>query len=755
MYNKTAQIILNSGKASGLSDVYLAQPDSLKENLAGKVFVLAEIGGKASDSRKVFDFLVASLEDNYYNDEKIILRDKIASLKIENIFEAALAKTNKSLAEFLWQHKLRLNSAVTNITLGLIYENKLHFSNFGKNRALLVYGRNDKYSLINVETSAAEASPEKPPTGPTAPLIFSSVISGEIPSGSYFFFTNESLPEYLSEKETLGIISKLPPIVAAEQIKNVLNKINAHVPFLGLIIKNTVGLEGADPREEIMESLSAQNSISSLNHTEQKTEQMLAPAGLINFSKLSKGFGGWLKGMRRPNAGQRRAKIIKPVPETPEKPVLRQPNLDLGRIRSLNYPGSEALPLKDKIFFRKKSYWLKGALIKIFSFQNVIFRANFWSGAWLSLKNIFRALNQKNRLLISLLLIAIVIFGTSLLITNWQQKRQAAENNFNSLVAQITEKENQIDSHLLYNDEAGAKTALQEAMALITSLPRDKKYQTTIYDELSGKLAGLAEKVQKLVKVDGLEKVSALQGLGVNSLVWAAGQLYGASSKTIYSLNAAASSSPARWDITAANNLSNPQFDRKESLYYWDGNQLIKFNIKTNQSEALAITGSLAPDDQLASFKVFNNNLYIIGRKNSQIYLYKRSGSNFGARSDWLKEAADLSQASDLYIDGDIYVLEKSGAVLKFFKGQRQNYSASAILPEMSQAQKIISGDKYIYLFEASSRRLAVLAKKDGHLVNQYQLNSVSQLRDFAIDEAKQQAYFLDETGLYRLQLNQ
>jgi len=308
MYNKIASIILNSAKADGLSDVFVAQPDSLKENLAGKIFVLAEIGGKKADGRKIFDFLVTALNDNYYNDEKILFRGKIEGLKIENIFEATVAKTNKNLADFLVLEKIKINPTATNITLGVIYENSLHFAGFGRNRALLIYRHGEEYEIINVETNAAEApleNREADSAGAPAPKLFSSVISGDIPLNSYFIFTSEALPEYLSGREMIRVITKLPPITAAEQIKNVLTKINTYVPFLGIIIKNTTGLSSSESKEDPEESSSAHSSISSLNYTEAKTEQMLAPAGLISFSKFFKYikrlFTDWQSASSRPN----------------------------------------------------------------------------------------------------------------------------------------------------------------------------------------------------------------------------------------------------------------------------------------------------------------------------------------------------------------------------------------------------------------------------------------------------------------------
>ena len=154
MYNKIASIILNLAKVPGSGAVHVSQPDAEKEKIAGKLFILAEIGGKKSDIEKFLDFLITELEENYYSDEKILLIGKIEGLKPENIFEAALAKTNKSINEFLKDHKFKLDPATADLTLGVICGNKLHFSSFGKNRASLIYRRQDGFEIINVEADA-------------------------------------------------------------------------------------------------------------------------------------------------------------------------------------------------------------------------------------------------------------------------------------------------------------------------------------------------------------------------------------------------------------------------------------------------------------------------------------------------------------------------------------------------------------------------------------------------------------------------
>jgi len=753
MYNKIASIILNSGKANGLSDVFVAQPDALKENLAGKIFILGEIGGKKTEGRKIFNFLIETLDDNYYNDEKLLFRGKIEGLKIENIFEAALAKTNKSLTDFLTNEKIRINPAATSLTLGVIYENKLHFSNFGRNRALLIYRRGEDFEVINVEAGAAEADSDPgaaEAAGAKTPKLFSSVISGEVPVGSYFIFTSEALPEYLSGKEMMNILTKLPPIAAAEQIKNVLARINTYIPFLGIIIKNTTGLAGPELREEEEENLSTHSSISSLNYTEQKTEQMLAPAGLINFSKISQGFKHLLKSWRyRPPKPSR--KFYRPEDKPNQSVQSAQPALNLGTIKSLNLARADSFLIKDKIFFKKKSGWLGEKLRTIAGGLAGLFNPQHWSGFSAALKARVGGLNQKNRLLFVVLGAVLLIFISSLAITKWNHQRQLVQTNFNSLVASIEDKENLISSHLLYNDNEGAKAVLTDAAALLSSLPQKTKDQQVAYARLAEKLRADQEKIQKVVYVAAV-KVNDLSGLGINSLVFAGGKIYGAADKFVYGLTPDSASS-TKTEIAGANNLSNPHKDfNNDIIYYRDTANIAEFFLKTKASNLIS-TANLEVATGLTGFKIYNKKLYSVAKDKNQIYVYANK-NGFSTKTDWLKDGADLSQAVDLAIDKDIYVLKADGAVLKFSLGKTVKYDAGALSPVMTGANKLIVGVNYLYVFEASSKRLAVLAKKDGHLVNQYIIDSQVP-KDVTVDEAGRAAYFLDGETLYKIGLNQ
>ena len=139
MNYKIAQFILTPPQRNQSTlEIFVAQPDANKEALAGKLFALIEIESTKAENLKIINFLINTLNHNYYQSEKMILRERVSTVKIEHIFESALAKTNKKLAEFLQTENIKLNPNILNITIGVVYNDSLHFANLGKNKALFL-----------------------------------------------------------------------------------------------------------------------------------------------------------------------------------------------------------------------------------------------------------------------------------------------------------------------------------------------------------------------------------------------------------------------------------------------------------------------------------------------------------------------------------------------------------------------------------------------------------------------------------------
>lgn len=752
MNYKIASLVLNAGKAQNtINRVFIAQPDALKENLAGRLFVLAEINGKRAEAEKILSFIINTINTDYYGDEKILLRQKVDTIKVENIFESVLTKTNKSLVDFINEEKIKISQYSANLVVGVVYENKLYFSNLGKNKALLIYPRQDHFAVSNVESGSEDDEPKKQKGGlVNEPKFFSSVVSGEIPPDSYFIFANEALPEYLSPKELTNIVTKLPPIVAAEQIKNTLSQINSYVPFLGIIIKNSFGSDLMDSGIYVR-SVSAQSSISNLNYTEEKTEKMLSPAGLINLRKASQNLRAKIQQMSTGRPSRKQLKLIMKRPADANENKDEQVSTPI--VRPTEH--KETFLAKGSISGRKKKLIILTPIKNTLQGFILLFSGPAIKQIGKNIKTSFIGLNKHRRILVGALSIFVIIFVASLIYTNINRQQEASQEKFNSLVAQIESKQDQIDSYLLYNNEEGARQVLLGLEEMLASFPQKSKQEKEKFQILVSRLEEVKQRVQRLETADTGQELLDLASLSPQAqpsgLFFFNDRLYISDNAKheLYSLQPQNNSGES---IPLANtsSINNPSVSNNE-IYYQDQGQIVKIDTNNKTGELININRE-GIEGEIIDYQIFNTALYVLTDK--QIYRLNRSGTSFTGASPWLKEDINLSGASTMFIDGNIYILKTDGSLLKLFKGQKQDYQLGGVIPALKDAKQLMVGDNNLYIFDKESKRLAIFAKNNGKFNKQFDFSNFNDLRDIAVNEKTKNAYILTGNKIHSVSLD-
>lgn len=742
MYNKISPIILNLAKSQGSGIVHISQPNAESEMLAGKLFVLADLDLKKSDGEKFLDFLVSELEENYYNNDKLLLIGKVDGLKAENIFEAALSKTNKAISEFLKDHKLQLDPNKTNLSLGIASGNKLHFASYGKNKAVLIYRRSDGYEIINVDSQAKTAptntssANEKKPT--KVNNLFSSIISGEIPLSSYFLFLSEATREYLSNEELVKVVTKLPPIVAAEQIKNNLAKINSFVPFLGIIIKNTTDSLGQEVKESSREPLSAHHSISNLNDTEEKTENMLSPAGLISLSRAGRN----LRNLLKTNTPESNKKDRENKNTESDKPTYIGPKLK-HKNKSLNLPSASSFLKTPKVRLKKTSRSFAKNLARVIKSIPLIFSPDFWKGLFKSITLWFRGLSRKHMLLFVAMVLILVALLSSILYLSHQRNIKQAEEAFNLAVTEIEEKEALIQSYLLYENREGAGKVLDNIKELADKLPRAEDYQINIYTEIQNRIVNWKDTILGIERINEANQVAEYSDLNLHSLVVAGDNTYAASNDEIYQLNLEAASSE---NLDAKSKQTNfGIYDEiNETAYFLDSEKAILIN-NNNQN---INTYNLSDYNGEGNFAVYNSRIYLLNSSDKQIHRYSTNGNS---RANWLNSGIDISGANDLYIDGSIYLLYSNGDIKKYHTGSEESYDFEPPESTIESATRLIGDANKLY-YLSNQNRVTVINKSDGKLLGQYIFNNL-QIDDIAISSDAKTIYLLANSSIYNFKL--
>lgn len=730
-------------KAGTTSEVFISEPEENKEALAGKLFAIIEIESTNINALKIINFIVENIAANYYQDEKISLRETVKTIKVEHIFEAAIGKTNKELAHFTQEEKNKIDFSLINATIGVIYENNLYFANAGKNKIKLITPKNNgkkEYSLINI---AGQATGEKKEEYNRTKL-FTSVISGAIPIGGYVIFSNEVLPEYVSDKQMVDIVSTLPPQSATEHIKNVLSGTNNYVSFLGLIIKNTLGEKEMAPAI-ISPKTSTEKSVRALNEVEEKTEKLLSSGSNINVGKM--------------------ADSIKNIALAPV--FSKSKKTDFDNIGAIEKSGSFFGKRKINFSIFRKIFDFILALIllpiqaitfifKIITSKEKRTEAKEKIKSKISnAKNWFSFLEKKNKITFIIVIVCITLLIGNLSWLYLKNRYVQEEMNYNELLKKIEQKQNQVEANLLYKNEEGAKKLLTEIAELLKELPtedgKNKEEYATFYQKNNEQL----DAVRHATKLN-LEKIVDLSlnnSKNPQNIILLNNNIYVGDNegKTIYSTNTESASTTSAGANSTTKQLLSPNTLNDNNIYYLN-DKIVKFDTSANKASYMDM--SQLDLNNIISAAAFNSSFYLLDKNNGQIWRLNKTGNSLSTPQSWLKNKADFSDAVDLDIDGSIYVLKKSGSVVKYFKGETKDFDMEIVEPELANGDKIAVSEKlnFVYILDSQNNRIIVYSKT-GEFIAQYHSEDATDLKDFAIDENNKKIYLLNGSSVYKADL--
>ena len=160
------------------------------------------------------------------------------------------------------------------------------------------------------------------------------------------------------------------------------------------------------------------------------------------------------------------------------------------------------------------------------------------------------------------------------------------------------------------------------------------------------------------------------------------------------------------------------------------------------------------PGDALIS--AFAGNMYVIDKSSSSIYRYQGSGGSFGDKQNWLASGTNvnLTDISQMAIDGSVYALSPNSQILKFAQGSPQNFSITGVVPEIGNIDAISASpdNQDLYLLDRAGGRVVVTDKK-GAYIAQYVDPLISQSVGLVVSEADKKIILLTGDKLYSIDL--
>ncbi|PIR73779.1 MAG: hypothetical protein COU40_00715 [Candidatus Moranbacteria bacterium CG10_big_fil_rev_8_21_14_0_10_35_21] len=169
---------------------------------------------------------------------------------------------------------------------------------------------------------------------------------------------------------------------------------------------------------------------------------------------------------------------------------------------------------------------------------------------------------------------------------------------------------------------------------------------------------------------------------------------------------------------------------------------------KKFQENSLSVPENL----EIVSSRSYLTYLYLLDKKNNQIYRYPRAEGGFGEKIDWIKDASNLESAMDIAINKDIYIAKNDG-VLKYFRGKVQEFSLeSSATPIIPYKIYVRLDSENIYVFDKENARI-IKFDGSGKIIRQFYSEEIRKAENFSVDEEKNIIYITNSESALAIKI--
>jgi hypothetical protein len=348
---------------------------------------------------------------------------------------------------------------------------------------------------------------------------------------------------------------------------------------------------------------------------------------------------------------------------------------------------------------------------------------------------------------IAILLMVSVVFG-------WQKRKREEEvSRFNQFWEEIEYKYNQ-GKELVEISPSRARELLQESLNLAREKKEDFSSKNWQYKKLAEREKEIEAKLEEVLREFSLAELPVFLDLGLVKKELR-GKDFDFWEKKLVVLGE---------DGT----IIKIDFNKKsETLGKIEGSQLVglwadKVFVFGNSDEEKDDQVFVFSNEgkEVVAFEVFAGNLYVLEKEG--IFKYPGLSSeelekiSFGDKQNWLGSGVepDLTEAVDMAIDGDIWILLANGEILKFGRGSPKAFGLSGLDQELNQPSAFYTDEdsQKIYVLDKTNKRIVVFFKS-GEYDSQYLFEKIKEVDDLVVSEEEKKILLLSKEKIYEIEL--
>lgn len=158
---------------------------------------------------------------------------------------------------------------------------------------------------------------------------------------------------------------------------------------------------------------------------------------------------------------------------------------------------------------------------------------------------------------------------------------------------------------------------------------------------------------------------------------------------------------------------------------------------------------------QIKDIYGFAGNIYLLDTVN-QVWKFLPTADGYSDAREYLSKdtKADFSNALRMQIESSVYILKTGGEILRFTKGEKDNFSLGGLPSAIKDPKSIFtsSDTDNLYLLDPGNSRLLILTKT-GSYKGQLTGSKFATATDLVVDEVGKKVYLLEGGKIYSVDL--
>ncbi len=606
-----------------------------------------------------------------------------------------------------------------------IKDDEMHFSIQGDLKLILIR-KNHIFDVVKMTYGLSPHNYDK---------LFGRMYSGSVNEEDHLILTSFETWDCFDTQKLSQIVAKLSADGAVGFLTNYLPE---HSPYkLGGLLVNLSAAEknGVDLGKN---NLSPADSLKELINTEEKTSEWISPSPkqkvLSTVATIKMIIGKYAKAIRINKKNTARNSVNKLQPIQHQK--VTQPR-----------------PESQKIIRNKPTYAKRLKIKNLFKTIAELPRTvNYFFSRG---KRLYTKWPRSTKYLLIIAIVLIVVLSQSVSYTNKRNNTREQVTFFNQQIEEIEQKHTQANQAIIFKDYSRARTLLISGSNSIASLPsqsEDQQNEKQRLQDTNQQLLNRANRQTLITKPNVIANFATKNPTSITDLNINDDTLLVVTSDEVISIK------PGEEPVVIAlsENLNDIHATALEDPPETDSELIVLYN-NNFISSINPSTGTVTPMNTTVNHNgavgatIYTNRLYVVNKDSEQIIRFRQGSASFQAGSSWLEIPSELSNARDIAVDGDVYVLEGKEEIMQFNQGARTSWRSEKLDPGLENATKLTTNTNsdYLYILDPNNKRFLVYDKK-GNFIQQFTSPTFDNLIDMVVVENRSNitAYILNGTSI-------